>query len=120
MERDSYRESCRITSYNVCYTKLLRPSEAEKLITSKIEESLTSVAGVAEINSESIEGTSIVRVSFAWGHNMDMALIEAKEKVDLIRGQLPEDTGKSMVIKYNPSDEPVMIFSVEVKRNNFV
>ncbi len=91
------------------------PSEAEKLITSKIEESLTSVAGVAEINSESIEGTSIVRVSFAWGHNMDMALIEAKEKVDLIRGQLPEDTGKSMVIKYNPSDEPVMIFSVEVK-----
>jgi len=91
------------------------PSEVEKLITIKIEESLTSVAGVTEINSESIEGTSIVKASFSWGRDMDMALIEAKEKVDLIRGQLPEDTGKSIVIKYDPSDEPVMILSVNSK-----
>lgn len=88
------------------------PSEIEKLVTVKIEESLASVSGLAGIESESIEGISIVRASFRWGSNMDMALIEAKEKADLIKGELPQDTGKSVVVKYDPSSEPVMIYSI--------
>ncbi len=91
------------------------PEQIEKIITVKIEEALGSVQGVEEINSESIEGMSIVKVRFSWGTNMDMALIEAKERVDLIRGQLPEDTGKSLVIKYDPGEEPIMIFAVTEK-----
>jgi len=88
------------------------PAEVEKLVTSRIEEAVTAVGGVSGISSESIEGMSIVKISFNWGTDMDMALIEAKEKVDLIRSELPEDTGKSIVVKYDPSDEPVMIYSV--------
>ena len=88
------------------------PAEVEKLVTSRIEEAVTAVGGVSGISSESIEGMSIVKISFNWGTDMDMALIEAKEKVDLIRSELPEDTGKSIVVRYDPSDEPVMIYSV--------
>jgi len=88
------------------------PAEVEKLVTARIEEAVTAVGGVSGISSESIEGMSIVKLSFNWGTDMDMALIEAKEKVDLIRSELPEDTGKSIVIRYDPSDEPVMIYSV--------
>ena len=88
------------------------PSEIEKLVTVKIEESVASVSGLAGMESESIEGISIVRASFRWGTNMDMALIEAKEKADLIKGELPQDTGKSVVVKYDPSSEPVMIYSI--------
>ena len=88
------------------------PAEVETLVTSRIEEAVTAVGGVSGISSESIEGMSIVKISFNWGIDMDMALIEAKEKVDLIRSELPEDTGKSIVVKYDPSDEPVMIYSV--------
>lgn len=91
------------------------PSEVEKLATIRIEEAVTAVSGVAGISSESIEGMSIVKISFRWGTDMDMALIEAKEKVDLIRSELPEDTGKSIVVKYDPADEPVMIYSVTLK-----
>lgn len=88
------------------------PSEIEKLVTERIEEAVTSVSGVLEVKSESIEGISIVKVVFDWGRDMDMALIGVKEKVDLIRGELPENTGKSIVVKYDPADEPVMIYSV--------
>jgi len=90
------------------------PSEVEKLVTARIEEAVTSVSGVSEVKSESIDGMSIVRVSFEWERDMDMALIGIKEKVDLVRGELPKDTGKSIVVKYDPSDEPVMIYSVSL------
>jgi multidrug efflux pump subunit AcrB len=40
---------------------------------------------------------SIVKISFNWGTDMDMALIEAKEKVDLIRSELPEDTENQLL-----------------------
>lgn len=91
------------------------PSEVEKLVTVRIEEAVTAVSGVSGIVSESIEGMSIVKLTFRWGTDMDMALIETKEKVDLIRSELPEDTGKSIVVKYDPSDEPVMIYSVTIE-----
>lgn len=90
------------------------PSEVEKLVTARIEEAVTSVSGVSEVKSESLDGLSIVKVSFEWERDMDMALIGVKEKVDLIRGELPEDTGKSIVVKYDPADEPVMIYSVSL------
>ncbi len=94
------------------------PSEVEKLVTTRIEEAVTAVSGVSGISSESIEGMSIVKITFRWGIDMDMALIEAKEKVDLIRSELPEDTGKSIVVKYDPADEPVMIYSVTMQEGD--
>ncbi len=94
------------------------PSEVEKLVTSRIEEAVTSVSGVTEVKSESIDGMSIVKVSFQWERDMDMALIGVKEKVDLIRGELPDDTGKSIVVKYDPADEPVMIYSLSLSEGS--
>lgn len=94
------------------------PSEVEKLVTARIEEAVTGVSGVASVSSESIEGLSIVRIAFQWGTDMDMALIETKEKADLVKGELPEDSGQSMVVKYDPADDPVMIYSVTLKNGD--
>lgn len=88
------------------------PSEVEKLITKHIEEAVTSVNGVLSLNSESIEGLSLVTARFRWGTNMDLALIETKEKVDIIKSQLPQDTDKSIVIKFDPKASPVMIYTI--------
>ncbi len=87
------------------------PGEVENLITARIEEAVSSVNGVTGMTSRSIEGMSIVKVKFNWGRDMDLALIETKEKADLAGGQLPEDAGKSIVVKYDPADEPVMVYS---------
>lgn len=94
------------------------PSEVEKLVTTRIEEAVTGVRGVTSVSSESIEGISIVKIVFHWGADMDMALIETKEKADLVRGELPEDTGQSIVVRYDPSDDPVMIYSVSLRNGN--
>ena len=43
------------------------PEEVEELISRPIEEAMSAVPGVEEVTSVSAEGTSSVRVTFAWG-----------------------------------------------------
>ncbi len=95
------------------------PSEMEQLVTRHIEEAAASVGGVRELRSESIEGLSLVTARFNWGASMDFALIEMKEKVDMMKGQLPEDAGGSLVVKFDPSADPVMIYALEAEDGNF-
>jgi HAE1 family hydrophobic/amphiphilic exporter-1 len=95
------------------------PIEVEELVTRYVEESVGSVNGIKSVYSESIEGMSIVTATFQWGTPMDGAIIETKEKVDLIKGQLPQDTGKSIVTKFDPKDEPVSIYSINSKNGKF-
>ena len=79
----------------------------------KIEEAANSVNNIRDVYSESLEGLSVVTVTFNWGTNMNMALIETKEKVDIMKGQLPQDTGKSIVIKFDPKEEPILIYTLD-------
>ncbi len=95
------------------------PSEIEKLVTRYIEEAVSSVNGVVSVYSESIEGLSLVTARFEWGTDMDMAVVETKEKVDMIKGQLPQDTDKSIVVKFDPKAEPIMIYSVASRSDDF-
>jgi len=95
------------------------PPEMEQLITRHIEEAAGSVGGVRDLRSESLEGLSLVTARFDWGTSMDYALIETKEKVDMMKGQLPEDAGKSLVVKFDPSSDPVMIYALEAKDVDF-
>jgi HAE1 family hydrophobic/amphiphilic exporter-1 len=95
------------------------PSEIEQLVSKYIEEAASSVNGVSSIHSESIEGLSLVTSAFEWGTDMDIALIETKEKVDIIKGQLPQDTGKSIVVKFDPRADPIMIFSIVNRSGDF-
>jgi len=95
------------------------PSEIEQLVTRYIEEAVSSVAGVRSVYSESIEGMSLVSARFGWGSEMDLALIETKEKVDIVKGQLPQDAGKSIVVRFDPREEPVMIYSISAGTGDF-
>ena len=85
------------------------PQEIENLITRPLEETLGTVTNVDKISSLSADGSSIVVAEFNMGTDMDFATLEIREKVDLIKGWLPEDAGQPMVIKFDPSLMPIMI-----------
>ncbi|WP_411821502.1 efflux RND transporter permease subunit [Leptospira sp. 'Mane'] len=89
------------------------PMEIETLITKPIEEIVASVGGVDRVTSDSIEGVSIVKVRFRWGTDMDQASIQMREKVDLVKGTLPIDAKKSIVLKFDPNSAPIMQIAVE-------
>ena len=85
------------------------PEEIETLITRPLEETLGTVTNVKEITSITSSGSSIVLLEFNMGTNMDFAALEMREKIDLIRGWLPDDAGQPLVFKFDPSMMPVMV-----------
>jgi hydrophobic/amphiphilic exporter-1 (mainly G- bacteria), HAE1 family len=84
------------------------PEEVENLITIPLEQSLSTVSGLSSIQSYSNEGSSTVVVLFDYGVDMDIAALEMREKVDLIRDVLPEEASSPLVLKIDPNAFPIM------------
>jgi len=75
------------------------PEEIETLVTAPIEESVGTIANIDTIQSFTSEGSSIVVVMFNFGVDMDFAALELRERVDLIKGFLPDGASDPMVMK---------------------
>ncbi|MCR4441577.1 MAG: efflux RND transporter permease subunit [Peptococcaceae bacterium] len=85
------------------------PEEIENLVTRPIESVLGTVNGIKNISSTSSLGRSMVMVEFAWGTDMNFALNQMREKLDLIANVLPSDAGKTTLIKMDPNLMPVVV-----------
>lgn len=81
------------------------PSEVEQLVSKPIEEILGTVKGIRRIESISRAGQSDVLLEFSWGTDMDMASLDVREKLDWI--DLPLDLDKPVLLRFNPSEDPV-------------
>ncbi|HHY38753.1 MAG TPA: efflux RND transporter permease subunit [Clostridia bacterium] len=93
------------------------PSEVEQLVTRPLEEMIGTVTNVRSISSMSQEGVSMVFAEFEWGTNMDTAATEVRERIDLVKGYLPDDVSNPMVIKADPSMIPVIQLSLSGGRD---
>jgi HAE1 family hydrophobic/amphiphilic exporter-1 len=85
------------------------PEEMEQMITRPIEEAMSSVPGVEEVFSTSTQGSSRVRVMFAWGTDLDEASNDIRERIDRIIGRLPEDIDRPTLRKFDPAQSPVLM-----------
>ncbi len=82
------------------------PLEIENLITRPVEESVGIIRNVRQVRSVSRSGQSDVILEFLWGTDMDLAGIEVREKLDLL--QLPLEAERPLLLRFDPSSEPVM------------
>ena len=84
------------------------PQEVENLVTRPLEGVLGTVNNLDGIQSVSSMGNSIVIVMFNWGTDMNFATLDMREKVDLIRGFMPDGVGTPTVFKMDPNMMPVL------------
>ena len=89
------------------------PLEIEELVTRPIEQSVSAVAGLDQVNSSSSEGQSVVRLNFTWGTNLDAAADDVRSRLDRIRAQLPEDADAPIIFKFDATTFPIMGLAVE-------
>ncbi|MBU1105855.1 MAG: efflux RND transporter permease subunit [Candidatus Riflebacteria bacterium] len=85
------------------------PTEVETLVTRPIEQAVAAIPGVEEINSTSTEGSSRVRISFAWGIDLDAASNDLRDRIDRIMSRLPEDVDRPSIRKFDAAAMPVLI-----------
>ena len=88
------------------------PEQVELMVTRPLEQSLAAVSNVKEVQSTSSEGRSMVTLEFLGDTNMDSALIEVRESLDMLSDFLPEDVSKPTILRLNPNMLPVMNVSV--------
>ncbi|MCF2950410.1 efflux RND transporter permease subunit [Paraglaciecola aquimarina] len=93
------------------------PVEVEKMITRPVEEALATMSGIKRLQSRSTEDAAQVRLRFAWDENLKAKGIEAREKVDAIRGQLPSDVERVLVYQFNTDDMPIFSMNVSSERD---
>ena len=88
------------------------PAEVERFVTERVEQQVATVPGLERIESSTREGASLVVLRFAWGTDMDFAALNVREKLDALRGLLPERAARPVVLRTDPRSEPVMAISV--------
>ena len=93
------------------------PAEVERFVTEPVEQAVSTVPGVQQVESVTREGYSLVTARFAWGTDMDFAALNTREKLDNIRDQLPELASRPVVLRTDPRSEPIMALSVSGERD---
>lgn len=83
------------------------PEDVEKLVTRPLEEMLAIVSGVVEISSISSPGLSQITLEFNWGTDMNVALQDVRDRLDLFEPPR-EVTEKPVILRYDPTLDPVI------------
>jgi HAE1 family hydrophobic/amphiphilic exporter-1 len=86
------------------------PLEMENLVSQPVEEAIGVVKNLRKIHSVSRTGQSDVVLEFAWGTNMDQAGLDVRDKLDIL--QLPLEAKKPVLLRFNPSTDPIMRLSL--------
>lgn len=86
--------------------------EIENLVTKKIEGAISSVSGVDNIASQSSQGNSLVMVQFDSGTDMNQAVSDMTNSIEMIKSTLPDECNDPMVIKMDMNIMPIAMMSV--------
>src|SRR5439155_1732738 len=83
------------------------PEDVERTVTYPIEQAMTRVAGVQQLNSTSRRGSSMVQVWFDWGADLNVAEVEIIQNIQRIARSLPDGVSQPAVLKFDISNIPV-------------
>src|SRR5687768_13805942 len=89
------------------------PLEMEELVTRPLEQALSAVAGLERIESTSSEGSTRVTLNFAWGTDLNEAADDVRNRLDRVRGRLPEEADAPILFKFDANAQPIMGVGVE-------
>ncbi|MDF1750638.1 MAG: efflux RND transporter permease subunit, partial [Alphaproteobacteria bacterium] len=90
----------------------ISPEDAERLLVRPMEQELRGIEGSKEMRSTAFEGGANVLLEFEAGFDSDTALSDVRNKVDLVRPDLPEDTDDPTVNEVNLSLFPVLVVTL--------
>ncbi len=88
--------------------------EIENTVVSVIRRNLLQVQGIDRIESESRNGSALLRLIFKFGNDIDLAFMEVNEKIDGSMNNLPGDLERPRIIKASATDIPVFMLNISL------
>ena len=90
----------------------ISPEDGERLLIRPMELELRSIEGVKEMTAVASEGHASVTLEFDAGFDADKALQDVREKVDLAKTELPQETDEPTVNEVNFALFPVIVVTL--------
>ncbi|MSR21642.1 MAG: efflux RND transporter permease subunit [Gemmatimonadetes bacterium] len=84
------------------------PADVESQVTRVLEEDLSTISDLDELRSTSVEGYSSITVAFESTVDVQEALTQVREKVDLAKPDLPADVQEPTIVEFDFAEIPIM------------
>jgi len=91
--------------------------DVESKVTKKIEDFVSTVNNLDELTSVSRENVSLITCEFDWETNLDEASNDIRDKLELVKRDLPDDAEDPILFKLSTSQFPILVYGVTAKEN---
>jgi HAE1 family hydrophobic/amphiphilic exporter-1 len=92
-------------------------SDIETNVTRPVEDALNTVENLKKITSQSKDNMSLVTLEFNYGINIDEATNDVRDKLDMVKSQLPDEISNPLIVKFSMDMIPVVIYSATAKES---
>jgi HAE1 family hydrophobic/amphiphilic exporter-1 len=84
------------------------PQEVENLVTRPLEGALSATEGLDTMQSMSAQNQSIIFLMYDFDTNLDVVMLDLRERIDMVRQTLPDGAGSPSVMRFDPNQMPIM------------
>ena len=88
------------------------PEDAERLLVRPIEQEIQALEGLKTFNSTATEGAAQIFLEFEIDVDVDQAVLDVKDKVDMAKRFFPVDAREPIISEANAAQFPVMVINL--------
>lgn len=93
------------------------PEEVERSVVRPAEEVLATLSGIKRINSNSRADGAEIFIEFRWDVDIAIKAVEARDRLEAARAQMPSDVRRFFVFKFSTSDQAVLSLRISSGRD---
>ncbi|MBT7978722.1 MAG: efflux RND transporter permease subunit [Rhodospirillaceae bacterium] len=90
----------------------ISPEDAERLLVRPMEQELRSIEGIKEMRSRAETSNASVLLEFDAGFDVDLAMREVRQAIDLVKPDLPDETDEPTAHEVNVGLFPVLVVTL--------
>jgi len=92
--------------------------DVESEVTKYLEDNLSTTPDLDRMESTSKDNISIVNCIFDWGTDLDVAVNDIREKIDLSKPDIADGAKEPFIFKFSSSMVPILVMTVTAKESS--
>jgi HAE1 family hydrophobic/amphiphilic exporter-1 len=93
-------------------------TDVESEVTKYLEDQLSTTPNLDRLESKSKDNIAIVNCIFEWGTDLDVAVNDIREKIDLAKPDLADGAKDPFIFKFSSSMVPVLVMTVTAEESS--
>jgi len=91
--------------------------DVEKQVTNRLETALSGTENLKLLSSMSRENVSFISLQFDWGTDVTEAANSARDLMELVKSDLPENASSPYIMKINSSMIPIVVYTIQANES---